>query len=329
MKTLATPARCCLAALCLFTAREALAQNATTTEYGRSSATSGFLPHIPVAPYSNSFESTSGTTRGYWFRAPTSFAITGLRVENEARQTKQSAALFVFSSPPTVWPTRHYTTKDELRFFAMDAQADVDLSFAPVLVREGDYVGVLGGGGDGTSPSVWASYSVGPMRSNVLGHNIVARRLLTENLLRDSVARGVGLGVATEGAGDGPCGRIRLLVLGQSSHGPAPQLESPRLPKLGTTAQLDMFAQIATTQVGVLLLGSGRLDYIPTPYGRLNITLPFELVIPIPSGTGRFDLAIPLDDRLRGVVVNWQAVALDFVTPAHGMSNGIEWRIGS
>ncbi|MCB9892016.1 MAG: hypothetical protein H6832_17770 [Planctomycetes bacterium] len=305
-----------------------VAQTAATSDYGQSSATGGHLPFLPLAPFANSFDSTSGSSRGFWFRSPTSCVITGLSVENEANRSRQSAALFVFGSAPPVYPAFHYTTASEVRAFVLDAAANTVQSFAPVVVRAGDYVAVLGGTGDGVSSTLTTSYSLGVMRSNVLGFNVVARRILTQNILRDNIAKGAGLGVATEGVGDGPCGRVRLYVSGQDAYGPAPHLVAATAPALGGTAKLDLHSGIASPQIGLLLMAGGRLPGIPTPYGNLNITLPFFITLPVPLGNGSASIPIPNDDKLAGVIVDWQGVVLDFATPLHGMSNGIEWRLG-
>ena len=131
-----------------------VAQTATTTDYGRSSATGGHLPYLPLADFANSFDSTSGTSRGYWFRSPTSCVITGLSVENEANRSRQSAALFILGSAPPVYPAFHYTTASEVRAFVLDGAANTVQNFAPVVVRAGDVIAVLGGTGDGVSTTL-------------------------------------------------------------------------------------------------------------------------------------------------------------------------------
>lgn len=307
----------------------ASAQSASVTDYGKVSTTANFVPHLPTSPFDRTFNATAGSSRGFYFQAPVQFTVTGLNVPNENKDAKQTVALFSMAKAPPTWPSFHTTTAADVRFFALDAPAGKAITFAPIVIQKGAWVAVLGGTGDGVVPQLSSSYSVREMPMNVLGHAFVARRFLTQSLLRNATAKAVGLGVATEGIGDGPCGRVEIYVTGQQAYGPSPQLSTVGLPKIGTTPALRLLAVIPSAQIGLVMLGVGRLPGIPTPYGNLNIPLPLFLTVAVPGGSGDVRIPIPNDAKLVNAVLNWQGVAFDFTTPVYGMTNGNEWVLGN
>ncbi|MES2680390.1 MAG: T9SS type A sorting domain-containing protein [Bacteroidota bacterium] len=90
-------------------------------------------------------------SRGYWFVAPVSFIITGIRVPMEASQGIPSMAIIKLNAPPPTYPTvtNAFTT------LYLNQLANTGAAIAPcyVPVFAGDVIGVLGDRNDTTSYS--------------------------------------------------------------------------------------------------------------------------------------------------------------------------------
>ncbi|MCA8971989.1 MAG: hypothetical protein KDC95_19535, partial [Planctomycetes bacterium] len=134
---------------------------------------------------------------------------------------------------------------------------------------------------------------------------------------------------STEGTGTGNMGRVRLHVAGQGAFNPiVPELTTSARPVIGTTAGLASKSNIASAQAGLLLLSTGRLPQIPTPFGDLLVTLPSVLEVVTPGAGGNIPLPLPNTASLVGAKVTWQNFFFDFTGPIFGASNGVEWLIG-
>lgn len=113
----------------------------------------------------------TGNTRGYWFTAPTSFLIDGIRVVTDASTAAQSVEIVRFtSSQPPLFPT---TTNSFISLFsAKNVDSTGFITTGSILVNSGDVIGVLGVRGAGVN-----SYKVGPYVSSIFGNSVVLERL--------------------------------------------------------------------------------------------------------------------------------------------------------
>lgn len=86
----------------------------------------------------------AGSTRGFWFTAPTSFVIRGVRVPADAGGGDQSLEIVkLLGAPPAGGaPTNAFQTLAYVRAVAGDAVTPVKIA-----VAAGDRIGVLGGRG--------------------------------------------------------------------------------------------------------------------------------------------------------------------------------------
>jgi hypothetical protein len=122
---------------------------------------------------------TATVTRGFWFRAPTAFVITGLRVPNEALVSWQAVEVIDFGVAPPSFPN----TLQGTQLFYSNNQAATTVIPTSIAIAQGSYIGVLGC----CTPTVGSTTSSnsygtppGPFTSNILGSPVTLTRLGTQ-----------------------------------------------------------------------------------------------------------------------------------------------------
>ncbi|MCA8969134.1 MAG: hypothetical protein KDC95_05100 [Planctomycetes bacterium] len=259
--------------------------------------------------------------RGYWFRAPTSFVVTGFEVPNENAAPEQVIAFYTFTKDPGNF---FLPTASDLKFFtpAPVPSNRVIQPASPIIVLQGEWVVVAGACKDATTYN--SSYSSGGMNMSVLGNAFTAERVL----IQDDPLKNAGLGRIQFSTGF--CGRVRLHVAGQDRFPPfkTPDLATTAPPLIGTTSKLELRSNTEAT-FGIVLGSTQRLSAsIPTPYGDLWVSPSFFATWLIPSRSGELELAIPNDTSLYGTQPAWQGLTIDVLQSVYSMTNGVEWTIG-
>ena len=299
---------------------------ADATTFGAKSANKGTpLPYLPIDDFSRTYSSSS-QIRGFWFKSPTKFLVTGFRVPNEAKVGQQVVAFYTFASDPG---TSQVPTASDLKFFtATPAKADQLIQLkTPIAVNKDEWVAVLGAAYDTTpsTPTYENSYSATSMDMQVLGQSFTAQRLTAGNVIS---TQGLGsLGFASSGN----CARVEIHVAGQTGFPKvvAPDLSTTAQPITGTTAKLDMVANIDKTSVGVVFGSSMQLPGpVKTPFGSLLISPAVWGSFVVPTGTGELSLPIPQAKNLFGIKLVFQGLTIAPSTSTYGMTNGVEWTIG-
>ncbi len=305
--------------------------NAATENYDNGST----VPVVPGNPWINqgafasSYNDSRGYPRGWLGQAPVDFVITGVQVENEPNHAEQTVAIYEFPAKPPAFPAVTTPLPAELRFFRKDVPANTLLNTGAIRITKGNWICVLGvTPPPGTGLTVTSSYTAPPhpLAVNVLGQPMTIERCISQAVLR----AGTGLdGVSSEGTGTGSMGRVRIHVAGQGAFNPiVPTLTTSARPVIGKTAGLTGKSNIPGAQVGLLLLSTGRLAPIPTPFGNLLVTLPSVVDIVTPGAGGNVPLPLPSSASLVGAKVTWQNFFFDFTNTTYGSSNGVEWTIG-
>ncbi|MCB9881714.1 MAG: hypothetical protein H6832_00930 [Planctomycetes bacterium] len=305
--------------------------NSATEDYGNGSTN----PPVPGNPwitqreFSRSYGDSRGYPRGWVGQAPVDFVITGVQVENEANLAEQTVAIYHLAAKPPAYTATYTPLPADLVFYKADAPANTLLPTGAIPIKKGNWIAVLGVcHPTGTGLTVTSSYSntPNPFTTNVLGQPMAIERLISQTVLRTNAGLG---GISTEGTGTGNMGRVRVHVAGQGAFNPiVPTLTTSARPIIGTTAGLDSKSNIPSAQAGLLLLSTGRLPQIPTPFGDLLVTLPSVLEIVTPGAGGNIPLPLPSSASLVGAKVTWQNFFFDFTGPIYGASNGVEWLIG-
>lgn len=150
--------------------------------------------HLTLPPHSTIHTLRA---RGYWFVAPDSFVITGLKVPTEAGSGTQNIQVFKFNGPLAVYPSidSNFTNLTYIKGAPNGAIQNVHIDIAV-----GDTIGVLGTAG------LLTSYSglVTPFTSSILGQPVILNRLLFQG--------GINSNPATNYSTDatGSMGRIEL-----------------------------------------------------------------------------------------------------------------------
>ena len=124
-----------------------------------------------LMPIPNQSTTYTGNTRGYWFQAPVDFMMVGVRVPTTASSANQSVAVVRFNSGPP--PTYSTTTNDFTTLALFQNISGNNVLSVNIPVYQGDYIGILGSRGS-TSTN---SYGAGNFTSNILGENVILRRL--------------------------------------------------------------------------------------------------------------------------------------------------------
>src|SRR5690606_2586351 len=119
----------------------------------------------------------TGNVRGYWFTAPTSFIITGLRVPVDAGTGTQNIHVFKINDPTPVLfsaTSSNFTTLAYIQGATNNVVQNVN-----IVVNAGDIIGVLGQAGTANSYSVTG----GPFASTILGQPVTLNRLIYQGTI--------------------------------------------------------------------------------------------------------------------------------------------------
>lgn len=120
----------------------------------------------------------TGSTRGFWFTAPTNFVITGIGVPVDAGSTNFDVSIIRLSSPPP--RSQSATTSFDTLYLSRD-NAGSNLNSVRISVRSGDIIGVLGGRRDVDNVRTASSYRAsGTYVSNIFGQAVTLERLLMQ-----------------------------------------------------------------------------------------------------------------------------------------------------
>ncbi|MFH1319361.1 MAG: T9SS type A sorting domain-containing protein [Bacteroidota bacterium] len=152
----------------------------------------------------DSTEIIKDVTSGYWFVAPLSFTITGLRLSADVSTNPQTIEIMRFVAPPAVFPSTSEVSED---FDSLGFWNDIDdtsIISTDIPVLAGDIIGVLGG--RMLEDSVYNSIHTGAYITDIEGNAITLRRLVFDNNLSDIPADEV----YTIGADTGYYSRIEL-----------------------------------------------------------------------------------------------------------------------
>ncbi len=293
--------------------------NATAVDFGKGSTNKPVPGPIELPKYLRTYSYYH--TRGFYFQAPVTFVVTGFRVPNETNKLYQAAVLFTMPKAPPAYPTTYNVVASDIKFFGAGVKAGTIMKPASAIpITKGTWVGVLGCCYSSATGYMYNSYGNGPHKTTILGTPVTLTRLVKQASLPGT--KGLG-GVS---ASSGPIGRVEVFVAGNNL---VPALTSVGLPQLGTTPKLSLQAKIPGAQVGLLLMGVGRMPVpVPTPYGKLLIKPPFLLSIIVPTGTGQAPLPIPNNPAFTGATLDFQGAVFDLKTATYGMSNGTEWFLG-
>ncbi|MEI6509015.1 MAG: hypothetical protein WCO54_11075, partial [Bacteroidota bacterium] len=122
---------------------------------------------MPLPAYGSTY---TGSVRGFWFTAPQTFYITGLRVPTDVGTGSQAIQLMRF---PTIPPTYATTTNTFTNLFYTPAVPGTGFIPVNITINSGDIIGILGCRDNGSgSPS--CSYSVATTFTSDIGGMPVA-----------------------------------------------------------------------------------------------------------------------------------------------------------
>ncbi len=135
---------------------------------------------MPLPPHSSTY---TGYSRGYWFTAPTTFFLEGVRVPTNASSTaSQNIYIVRFNAPPPGLPgTSAYTVLGE--WYTVPGSNIIPCK---ILINDGDYIGVMGHRGDlpATNFNAINSYSASftpGYSTNILGYPTTLIRLMFQD----------------------------------------------------------------------------------------------------------------------------------------------------
>ncbi|MFA5670679.1 MAG: T9SS type A sorting domain-containing protein [Balneolaceae bacterium] len=134
---------------------------------------------MPLPNFNNVY---SGNVRGYWFTAPTSFIITGVKVPTDAGTGLQNIQIIkINDATPVAWSasSTNFTTLAYIQGATNDVVQSLNL-----MVNQGDIIGVLGQAGLANSYSVTG----GPFSSTILGQPVTLNRLIHQGNLTSGPA---------------------------------------------------------------------------------------------------------------------------------------------
>ena len=134
---------------------------------------------MPLPEHTSTF---TGNVRGYWFTAPTSFVVTGLRVPNDVVGDQTIEIIRFNSGPPPTWSG---TTNDFVslgRWVSVSGSAIIECN---IPVSAGDYIGILGCRGTTTS------YGPNNYATTINGNAVTLTRLGMQYQLPTNVAQDV------------------------------------------------------------------------------------------------------------------------------------------
>lgn len=98
----------------------------------------------------------SGNVRGYWFTAPTSFMITGVRVPTDASSGNSNIAILKLPAPPPVYSST--TSVFDVLYLTQNNTSGTGTIAVNIPVYSGDVIGVLGNRNDVNSYASVAPY---------------------------------------------------------------------------------------------------------------------------------------------------------------------------
>eukprot|EP01084_Bolivina_argentea_P053614 98426_1 len=107
--------------------------------------------------------------RGYYFQAPTTFAITGLTIPKDASTGLSTAAIVRFNSGPP--PVYSANTNDFTQLGYWKARSENTISTGCICIENGQHIGILGYRG------VKNSYGKTPYTTTINGHSVALTRM--------------------------------------------------------------------------------------------------------------------------------------------------------
>jgi hypothetical protein len=168
-----------------------------------SSLTVSAQTMMPLPAHSSSY---TGYSRGFWFTAPTSFHIVGVRAPTDASSTTpQSVFLVRFTSTPltSATTTPNYVVLGS--WYQVPGTAMIPTG--NILINAGDMIGIIGHRCTipATNFNAINSYGSGPATSNIFGMTVTLTRLLYQNNI-DNLVPGPG----TLWQSTGQIGRVEI-----------------------------------------------------------------------------------------------------------------------
>jgi hypothetical protein len=133
-------------------------------------------------------------TRGFWFTAPVSFTITGLRVPTDVGTGVQNVEVLKLSSAPD---TSSYTS---LAYHK--GVAGTNWIYVKIPINKGDIIGILGARGTTTMNNSYMATST--YTTSISGQSVTLARLMLQSNLYSAKASGSVL------TNTGSCGRVEV-----------------------------------------------------------------------------------------------------------------------
>lgn len=121
-----------------------------------------------LMPIPNHSRVYSGSARGYWFIAPTSFTITGLRVPSQAGSGKQYIQVVKLNVTPPISAGSQTTNFTTLAY--INGATNGVIQTVNIPISSGDVIGILGTAGRSNS------YASGAYTTNIYGNNFTIQR---------------------------------------------------------------------------------------------------------------------------------------------------------
>ncbi|MBZ0137345.1 MAG: hypothetical protein K8I27_13345, partial [Planctomycetes bacterium] len=131
---------------------------------------------MPLPPQSSIY--TSSQVRGYYFQAPTSFTITGLRVPASAGTGAQYIQVMRLPAAP---PFYSASTSTHTTLAFIQNLPGTTIAAVNIQVNAGDHIGILGARVSGTNMA--NSYATGPHATNINGQPVTLYRFLYQTTL--------------------------------------------------------------------------------------------------------------------------------------------------
>ncbi len=291
----------------------------------------GSQTEVPIPAFNRTF--SGQLTRGFWFQAPTSFWIRGVRVPDETGVGIQCVEVNRMASAPPNYSSSIQPTQ----LFYANNQPSANILLCNVFVNQGDYIGVLGACGNSTMANSYGP--TGAFTSHILGEPVTLTRLLCQANLSTSGGNQL---CSSEPAYE--VGRVELYVepvLGWanaeafgSGCGAAPLSLYPlSRPVLGMTVNAETRDIPAGSLGGVLAIGVSKvtppvgLGIIGMPGCSLYVSFDGQFGFPVTGATAPHAIAIPVDPSLAGTHVYAQSLVVSPGVNPLGIesSNGLDW----
>jgi len=145
---------------------------------------------LDVGKHKSTF--SSSMTRGFWFTAPVSFSIVGVRVPKDVGTGVQNVEVLRFTGAVTKWPTQG-TNFTSLHY--SKGVAGTNWINVKIPVKKGDIIGLLGSRGTTTQKNSYGSGN--PYKSSIANKPVNLQRLVYQaNLYKFKATK-----VATETSG--------------------------------------------------------------------------------------------------------------------------------